>query len=55
MEAGRNLLNAKHRGSSIPPAAGQAFILSEILNNPFNSKKKPHYKALEVFPAGLLC
>ena len=45
-------LNAKHRGSSIPPAPGQDFTLGDVLNNPFNPKK-PDDKALEVFPPSL--
>jgi hypothetical protein len=35
----RNLLNDKHGGSSVSPAAGQHLVLGSVLNNPFNFKK----------------
>jgi hypothetical protein len=54
----RNLLNDKHGGSSVSPAAGQHLALGSVLNNPFNFKKNALQGSAclpvgrEVFPAG---
>jgi hypothetical protein len=44
-----NLSNAKHPVSQTL----LDFTLGEVLYNPIPCQQNPHYKALEVFPAGL--